>query len=59
MATLKEARKRAKLSQQQAANQLKVSRSYISKLETKAEPLSVEFALKLGKIYRINPNELI
>ena len=53
---LRSARIRKRLSQEQLANRLSVSQSYISKLENKrTKTVSIELVLKLSKILSICP----
>jgi transcriptional regulator with XRE-family HTH domain len=56
---LREAREAAGLTQERVANILGVSRSYICKLEKKVEPLTIEMAIRLARVYGVSPKGLL
>lgn len=52
---LAKVRKQAGMTQEQVAKALGVSRSYICKLERRAERLTIETAIKLARVYGVPP----
>ncbi len=43
----------------EVAKQIGISRSYLSKLECGAVPITQDILLNLSKVYGINPTELV